>query len=72
MGTTQRTPFHPFWMSLTPKQRDELAEKVGSKSSYLKLVALGHNRPSPELAKRLDSETKGLVPKEQMRPDIYE
>ncbi len=71
MQPQQKSPLHPFWMSLTKKQRQELAEKAGTKASYLKLVALGHSRPSPELAKRLDTATAGLVPKEQMRPDIY-
>ena len=64
-------PLHAFWLQLTPKQREELAEKARTKASWLKLVALGHGNISPELARRIDEATCGLVSKEALRPDIF-
>jgi hypothetical protein len=64
-------PLHPFWMQLTPAQREQLAEKCGTKASWLKLVALGHKPIGAVLARRLHEETCGLVRKEELRPDVY-
>ncbi len=35
---------HEYWDGLTPTQRVELAERVGSSAGYLRLVFKGHKK----------------------------
>ncbi|EHM39303.1 MULTISPECIES: YdaS family helix-turn-helix protein [Enterobacterales] len=62
---------HEYWDGLTPTQRVELAERVGSSAGYLRLVFKGHKKAGFLLARRLEEETHGGVSKTELRPDIY-
>ncbi|ATX62785.1 MULTISPECIES: transcriptional regulator [Yersinia] len=48
-----------------------LADLSCTSPGYLNLIAYGHRKASPALAKRIEVATSGAVTKEQLRPDIY-
>ena len=56
------------------EQREAFAREVSRAGSvgYLYLVAGGHRRASPELAKRIERASAGAVKKSDLRPDIFE
>ncbi|WCD55606.1 hypothetical protein VAITEPHAGE_26 [Vibrio phage Vaitephage] len=64
-------PFQVYLRSLSPEQREKLADDCGTKYDYLrKLCGNGGRQPSPELAKTIEQFTgihRGLL-----RPDIWE
>lgn len=50
---------------------DALAEACGTKTVYLRHIALGNRKASGVLASRIHAETKGEVSRESLRPDIF-
>lgn len=48
-----------------------LADKAQTKPVYLWQVANGYRRAGPRLATSIEQETRGLVTREELRPDIY-
>lgn len=57
----------------TPEQRALLARAVGSDPQYMWQLVTGWRgkRPSPELARRIESATNGAVSRYELRPDIF-
>lgn len=49
----------------------KLAKKAGTSPGYLYLIALGHKRAGPELARKIETASEGKVTKESLRPDIW-
>ena len=59
-----------FLRQASPKEREELARRVGSSVAYFYLIAGGHRRPGTDLCKRLvDAEPKFVLA--CLRPDIW-
>lgn len=54
------------------KARDVLGRKCGTSGEYLRLVASGHRKASPALAKKIERATKGSVALHEVRPDIWD
>lgn len=74
MPKTQQTKVHPFQAylkTLTPAQRDDLAEKCGTSYDYMrKLCGPSGRRPSINMAKLLEQHTG--IDKAVLRPDVWE
>lgn len=47
------------------------AERLGITPTWLGLLISKARRPSPELAKKIEKVTKGLVTAKELRPDIF-
>lgn len=64
-------PFQTYLRSLSPEQREKLAEDCGTKYDYLrKLCGNGGRKPSPELAKKIEEITG--IHRGHLRPDIWD
>lgn len=48
-----------------------LAKRLGISKTWMSLLISGRQKCGPELAKRLEEETKGAVTREALRPDIF-
>lgn len=48
-----------------------MAEKLGITQTWLGLLISKTRKPSPELAKKIEKATKGLVTAKELRPDIF-
>jgi DNA-binding transcriptional regulator YdaS (Cro superfamily) len=48
------------------------AKQVGKSKSMMTLLLQGKRRPSPELAKEIERQTGGVVPKHELRGDIWD
>ena len=53
--------FKRYWMNLDVSDKQMLADKAGTTPEYLRLIAYGHNRPSPELALKIQQATDHRV-----------
>ena len=51
--------------------KKEMAVHLGITPTWLGLLLTGARRPSPELAKRIERATQGLVSAHELRPDIF-
>ena len=51
--------------------KKEMAVYLGITPTWLGLLLRKVRRPSPELAKRIEKATQGLVTLKVLRPDIY-
>lgn len=54
------------------RRRHLLASKLNKNHNYLWQVATGRRRASTDLAKDIELETNGAVPKESLRPDVWQ
>lgn len=52
--------------------KKEMAEYLGITQTWLGLLINGSCRPSPKLAKKIEKATQGLVPKKELRPDLFD
>jgi len=50
---------------------NEMAAFLGITPTWLSLLIHARKRPSPQLAKKIEAATQGLVKKESLRPDIF-
>lgn len=48
-----------------------LAHSAEVSPSTLYMIALGHKRPGPALAARIDASTGGQVTRAELRPDVF-
>ena len=51
--------------------KKEMAEYLGITQTWLGLLIRKARRPSPELAKKIEKATQGLVTKKELRPDLF-
>jgi DNA-binding transcriptional regulator YdaS (Cro superfamily) len=51
--------------------RLNLADRLGVSYTWLCLVANGKRQCSPFLAKAIEKQTRGLVKRQELRPDIF-
>lgn len=51
--------------------KKEMAEHLGITQTWLGLLIRKARRPSPELAKKIEKATQGLVTKKELRPDLF-
>ena len=52
--------------------KKEMAEHLGITPTWLGLLLRKARRPSPELAKKIEEATQGLVTKKELRPDLFD
>lgn len=52
--------------------KKEMAEYLGITQTWLGLLINKSRQPSPELAKRIQKATQGLVTAKELRPDIFD
>jgi DNA-binding transcriptional regulator YdaS (Cro superfamily) len=52
--------------------KKEMAEHLGITQTWLSLLLRGARRPSPELTKRIERATQGLVTAKELRPDLFD
>jgi len=56
--------------------KQEMAEYLGITPTWLSLLMredpIRRKRPSPDLAKRIERATQGLVTAKELRPDIFD
>jgi len=52
--------------------KKEMAEYLGITPTWLGLLLNGTRRPSPELAKKIEKATQGLVTAKELRPDLFD
>lgn len=64
--------FTQYFESLNAKEKQDLAEKAGTKVSYLRHVAKDRKKLSPSLAKAIETASDGRCPRSQSRPDIFD
>jgi DNA-binding transcriptional regulator YdaS (Cro superfamily) len=48
-----------------------LAGKAGCSPATLYMIAIGHKKPGPKLAARIEHATFGTVSRHDLRPDIF-
>jgi DNA-binding transcriptional regulator YdaS (Cro superfamily) len=51
--------------------KKEMADHLGITQTWLGLLIRKARRPSPELAKKIEKATQGLVTAKELRPDIF-
>jgi DNA-binding transcriptional regulator YdaS (Cro superfamily) len=51
--------------------KKEMAEHLGITQTWLGLLLREARKPSPELAKKIEKATQGLVTAKELRPDIF-
>jgi DNA-binding transcriptional regulator YdaS (Cro superfamily) len=51
--------------------KKEMADHLGITQTWLGLLIRKARRPSPELAKKIEKATTGLVTAKELRPDIF-
>jgi DNA-binding transcriptional regulator YdaS (Cro superfamily) len=52
--------------------KKEMAKYLGITPTWLGLLIRKARHPSPELAKKIEKATQGLVPKKELRPDLFD
>jgi DNA-binding transcriptional regulator YdaS (Cro superfamily) len=52
--------------------KKEMAEYLGITPTWLGLLLRKAKQPSPELAKRIEKATQGLVTAKELRPDLFD
>ena len=52
-------------------EKGKFAIKLGITPTWLGLLISRSRKPSPELAKKIEKATKGLVTAKELRPDIF-
>ena len=74
MKITKRQAAHlrvTFWKTMTMKEADVFAKSAGTNGAYLRQIAYGHKRPSPELAFILEEKSRGAWSKEILLPEYF-
>jgi len=52
--------------------KKEMADYLGITQTWLGLLIRKVRKPSPELAKKIEKATQGLVTKKDLRPDLFD
>ncbi|CAB5220066.1 Putative bacterial antitoxin YdaS [uncultured Caudovirales phage] len=52
--------------------KKEMCEYLGITQTWLGLLLRNARRPSPELAKRIERATQGMVSASELRPDLFD
>jgi len=60
-----------FWKSMTMAEANAFAKKCKTSGPYLRQIAYGHRKASPEMCLRLERLSGHEWTKEALRPDIY-
>lgn len=61
-----------YLKTLTPTQRETLAKRAKTTLAYLQQLSGGHRAAGPQLARRLEEASGGLVTRHDLRPDIFD
>ena len=49
----------------------ELARRIGCAKGTLYMIATGHKRAGPKMARAIEQATEGAVTRQDLRPDIF-
>ncbi|MBK5146034.1 transcriptional regulator [Budviciaceae bacterium BWR-B9] len=60
-----------YWDSLSKNEQIDLAKRAKSSPGYLRLIFNGYKKAGYLLAQRIEKETKGIITRATLRPDIY-
>lgn len=71
MTESKQQSLKQVWQSMSPSERDSVAEKAGTTTAYLRQVLACGRRCGASLAKGIESATDGRVSRKQLRPDLY-
>ncbi|UOF78409.1 putative antitoxin of bacterial toxin-antitoxin [Caudoviricetes sp.] len=52
--------------------KKEMADHLGITLTWLGILMNKKRRPSPELAKKIEKATQGLVTAKELRPDLFD
>jgi DNA-binding transcriptional regulator YdaS (Cro superfamily) len=52
--------------------KKEMAKRLGITPTWLGLLLRKQKRPSPELAKKIEKATQGMVRMKDLRPDLFD
>lgn len=52
--------------------KSAFAKRIGISNSFLWQIASGKSQIPPEVAKKIEQQTKGIVKKSELRPDLWE
>jgi DNA-binding transcriptional regulator YdaS (Cro superfamily) len=52
--------------------KKEMADYLGITQTWLGILIRKGKKPSPELAKKIERATQGLVTAKELRPDLFE
>ena len=52
--------------------KKEMADYLGISPTWLSLLISKSRQPSPELAKKIQKATQGLVTAKELRPDLFD
>jgi len=63
--------FKTYFSELSAAQKRNLAADCETTVEYFFQISGGHSEPSPKLALKIESATRGLVSRQELRPDIY-
>lgn len=61
-----------YWRSLSSKEKQALADKVGVTKAFLSNAINGHQRVSAAMAIKIDVASNKKITKKSLRPDIFE
>jgi DNA-binding transcriptional regulator YdaS (Cro superfamily) len=59
-----------FLQTMTLRQRDRFAERVGTTGGHLRNVSYGYKKAAESLAINIERESHGIVTVEELRPDV--
>lgn len=51
--------------------KTEMADYLGITLTWLGLISRGAKKPSPQLARKIEKATQGLVTAAELRPDVF-
>lgn len=57
--------------SITPEERENVAERCDTSVDYFWQIAGKHRNPSTKLAMKIEKHTGGKVTRHDLRPDVY-
>ena len=61
-----------YLIAVGTKKAAITARAAGTSLGYLRCIAYDNRRPSPEMAKRLEEASDGLMGRADLRPDIWD
>lgn len=69
-ATEYKNPSREYLISLSPTERNKLAERVGVSGHYIYLIGKGYKTGSRELNLKLESATDGIFKDEDFTEEI--
>lgn len=71
MPDSKQQSLKQYWQSMSPDERDAVAEQAETTTAYLRQVLACGRRCGASLAKSIEMATNGQVSRQMLRPDIF-